>query len=304
MAAPRYITDYQQHASWLCLTTIWAVCGLVACVTEFSADGGSGDAETSSSVLLLCACAATVVTAVLRLPILASPPKTSVEADHLAWLLSCLAQINWLGFFVLRADSAFEIVPLVLAFAVGDGWFYDRARAAAALPWLWQGVAHAQAWLWQLGGEAKPVVGAEVNAFTPTAESQALTSLPAQPPETAVALDADSAGRILRRTVEGTDEQGRRYLSGEIELALGPEASSQVVLIAFLPAFIGAPEVDFECAADEIEMQLINCTPQGMRLNVRRTASGEPEIISLQWYAVEVELGELPRETAAHRSLP
>lgn len=304
MAAPRYITDYQQHVSWLCLTTIWAVCGLVACVNEFSTGDRSGDAGASSSLLLLCACAATGITAVLRLPILASPPKASLEADHLVWLLSCMAQINWLGFFVMRAESAFEIVPLVLAFAAGDVWFYSRARAAAVLPWLWHGLAHAQAWLLQLGVEAKPVAGAELKANKLTAEHQAPTSLPAQTPGMAVAIDADSAGRIVRRTVEGIDEQGRRYLSGEIELDLGPEASSQVVVIPFQPAFVGAPEVDFECAADQVEMQLSNCTPQGMRLNVRRTARGEPATIALQWYAVEVELGELPRETATQRSLP
>lgn len=304
MAAPRYTTDTQQRVSWFCLTTIWAVCGLVAWVSEFNAADHSGNVSASSSLLLLCACAAAGITAVLRLPILASPLKTSAEADHLVWLLSCLAQINWLGYFVLRAENVFEIVPVVLVFAAGDGWFYNRARAAAALPWLWQGWADGQTWLGRLGVEATSANGTELNAKPRTAERQTLTSLPAQAPETAVAIEENSADRILRRTVEGTDEQGRRYLSGEIELGFGPAASSQVVVVVFQPPFVGAPEVDFECAADDIEMQLINCTPQGMRLTVRRTTSGEPVRIALQWYAVEVELGELPRETATQRSLP
>ncbi|MCC7335086.1 MAG: hypothetical protein IT422_08315 [Pirellulaceae bacterium] len=278
MPAPRFVNELQEHALWLSLSSLWAIGGTVAWLFSL---GGSTGWNGSGSELTMLAIFAAATTLALRLPILTSPPSTSLRNDHIVWLLTSFAAINWLGFFVLQTHSWSDAIPVVLLFGLAETWFHTQVGRCAALPWLRESCEILFRSLGALGRE-------------PTVERRFEMA------------DTDPHGSVERTTVQGLDEQGRRYLSGTIRASLAAEQSTRTLSIAFSPPFAGEPDVDFEfegpeCeeSGDDVSVYLIHTTPAGMRLGLRRTLSTEAVDFPLQWYAVEVELGEVPSPFAA-----
>lgn len=302
MPGPRYVSELQANALWVCLSCLWAAGALLAWVAAFgvSAFGhtsvwdtvASGSAVDSlqawGSDLTLVAVAVAVTTFALRLPILSMPPSTSLASDHAVWLLSTSATVNWLGFLALQVPTWSDLIPPLLLIGVGEVWFHALVLRTAALPWLRQ---------YGLVAEAAKICAA------PTASTGTLGQLRddseyCEDGETGAGeplrRDAQRDDGIDRKAVSGVDEQGKRYLSGEIKVNLAAQQSTQTLSVAFSPPFVGEAEVDFECegAEDDVAVQLIHNTPSGMRLGLRRAASSEPAVFWLQWYAVEVELSD------------
>jgi hypothetical protein len=102
--------------------------------------------------------------------------------------------------------------------------------------------------------------------------------------------NADENQTFVRRTREGIAD-GQRFLSGEIQLKLSPDERSKEVVIGFCPAFEGEPSVEFELTDERVSGNLLNCSPGGMRLIVRRNPGEQPEGLEfdLQWYAAQAE---------------
>lgn len=282
MAAPRFVNELQENALWLSLSSLWAIGGTMAWLSSLGSTGSSG----SGSELTMLAFFAAATTLALRLPILSSPPNTSLHGDHIAWLLTSFAAVNWLGFLALQAHSWPEAIPVILLFGLAETWFHTQVWRRAALPWLRESCENLFHGLSSLGRE-------------PTAEH------PFEVPDTS------EHSSVERSTVQGLDEQGRRYISGTIRVSLAAEQSTRTLSIAFSPPFAGEPDVDFECeglggegSGDDVSVYLIHSSPAGMRLGLRRTSSSRAVDFPLQWYAAEVELSEVPSPSATAGALP
>ncbi len=344
MLAPRYVNELQENAVWVCLSCLWATCAALAWLASTwdataweataweattvgltASDIAAGDPalwlspQAGASAWTLVALAIACLTFVLRLPILSSPPHTSLASDHVVWLLTTCATVNWLGWLAFQAPTWSDLIPALLLIGGGEVWFHALVCRSNALPWLRQYCAVAdvpEAW----GGLAaaatlatQPLatqpLAAQPLAATPTAAKAAQPSSDgpcsigtfgelarereAAAADTAAGDPAADDG-IERRAVAGVDEQGKRYVSGEIKVSLAAGQSTEALSIPFSPPFAGEPLADFECegAEEDVTVQLIHNTPGGMRVGVRRGASSEAAVFWLQWYAVEVELNE------------
>lgn len=256
------------------MALLWAIGGLTAWLTSFVA---FEDWSVSGSLLMLLAVSAALTSLLLRLPILSSPPCTSVGDDHMVWLLCCFAAINWLGFFLYQCSSWLDAIPVILAILSAEVWFVAAAWRVGGLPWLWEAV----------GAWSRPTtkVGAKSLATSVAHEQEALDD------------------NLKSRTLEGFDESGHRYLSGQLRVCLEAGQPTATVVVGFCPAFKGDPQVDLECEADDIAVKLINCTVTGMRIAVNRQNVADATVFLLQWYAVEVEL-ELSDSVPVRHVLP
>ena len=276
MPAPRYINELQENAVWLCSAATWSIGGLVAWLTAVNS-------QTvwigSSSGLTLLAILAAAISGAVRLPILSSPPKTTQRSDHAVWLMSTFASVNWLGFLMLQAPQWSDVWPVAMIVLLGEGWFHATAWRCNALPWLRENFFSVLNPLSQLGSEPDK-----------------------RPPVEGNRVDSDE--QIQRRMVDGIDEQGRRYLSGEIRIAMEAGQTTESIVVSFTPAFSGAPEVDFDCETEGVDVHLVNLSPAGMRLGIRRSTGTDPIDFSLPWYAAEVELGDVSADAVVHRALP
>ncbi len=74
--------------------------------------------------------------------------------------------------------------------------------------------------------------------------------------------------------------------------------------MGFCPAFEGDPSVDFDHDADGVSLELVNCTPTGMRMAIRRRNTELPLVFELQWYAAQVELSQRAERGTAKSLLP
>ena len=287
MSALRYVDKLQENAIWLLLSALWAVGGLLAWLSSMT---DTNDWHGSSSGLAILGLFVAATTLTLRLPILTSPPRTSLGADHCVWLLTMFANINWLGFLAWHSRHGSDVYPMVLMLGAGEAWFHVRCWQMGALPWLRSGC--------QAIGRQMSSLGVAPHSKSPAAAIDAGTG---------PLRESDRDSSIVRQTVQGIDEHGRRYLSGEIVVTLAAEQTTESLSIAFSPPFSGEPDIDFECEGPEevdVTTHLIHSSPAGMRLGLRRAASPQPLVFSLQWYAAEVELEDVPHAPGVLKTLP
>lgn len=296
MPAPRFVNDSHENLLWLGLSGLWALGGLLA---WFVAVSSQASWIVTSSWLVLFASLTCAISASLRLPILSQSPPTTLRADHTVWLLSSLANVNWLGFFILQAPGWPDTLPVILIWLIGEIWFHSAATRLGRLPWLREGLGTLFKQLGSLGAD-QPIVAAARKPVSPHRPLDGSGSAECGSAESGL----DKSGSVERRVVAGHDELGRRYLSGEIYVRLTSDMPSETLVVGFSPAFAGVPEVDVECEADDVEVRLIQRTPTGMRIGIRAISLLEPLDLALQWFAVEVELGRTPSLAATTRSLP
>lgn len=296
MSAPRHASELQENAVWLSLSGLWAVGGAVAWLNSFDNRGDWNGSGGGSTMLALCVAATTLA---LRLPIFAPATGTRLRCDHAVWLLTTLCTVHWLGFFTQQTSLASDMFPVLLIFGIAEIWFIIRVRESAALPWLRASCLSVYQRLMALGTEP------HLDSFRadglaihrrPLADLQPLA-------DERQLLEGETCER---QTVMGSDEQGRRYMSGQIKVAMAAEQMTEALSIAFSPPFAGDPDIDFECegTTEEVHIQLIHCTPAGMRLSLKRASSPARITFALQWYATEVELSEVPGIPIPSDALP
>ncbi len=300
MPAPRYVNEFQENALWISLASLWAAGGWLAWLTSL---GSNAQWLGSSSALTVWAGLAVAVSVALRLPILTTPPSTSLHSDHAVWLLTLFATVNWLGFFLLQANQWSEVLPAILLLITGEVWFHVTAWQLGVLPWCRQGLLRCFHNLANLGVEpikpdrlleqnksSKLVAADSVVHADGVERSLAGGSRLGQSSDYAV----NHAEGVERNLVQGVDEQGRRYFSGDITIHMASEQTTDSVPVSFCPPFIGQPQIDFEIEVEEVAVQLIHSSPAGMRLGLRRSDAQEALVFQLQWYAIEVELDQTP----------
>ncbi len=286
MPAPRYFSEHQENAVWISMATLWAI---GACGAWISAVLAPWHSEISGSLLTILAMLTACASLALRLPILSSPPETSQFCDHLIWLLTGCATANWLGFFVVQSPALVDAFPAIAALAFGEVWFHTIAFRKGLLPWLSDGFARLIEQLSSLGSDTcEPADGLK----------QENLHLEIQQ------LGFDGSENITRHEICGIDENGGRYMSGTIRVSLADGQKHETIVVGFCPAFVGQPNVDFECNAEDISWELINCSPAGMRIGVRRSQAETSTDFELQWYAAQAEMTETSIPMATTQVLP
>ncbi len=179
--------------------------------------------------------------------------------------------------------------------ATPPGSFPASRASGASLP------KHAQNDPHSAPAAPHPPVEEPAEALGPTA--------PQAPPAAEMLTEMDSAamesadgdglpGELARRCIEGRDELGQRYMSGEVRVELQPELVMETVVVGFCPPFSQPPLVELEYestdAEQEFELKVVNVSPMGMRVHVRRPRSPSPASLLLLWYAVEPSTAPQP----------
>lgn len=307
----RYVSQRQESAVWLATTALWAMGALAAWLATLS---GELPQNTPASGLTLLAGLVAVATVALRLPVLSCSASGETSAsEYVAWLLGCSATINWAGYFALHSPRAADALPALLFLAIAEGWLHHRIYRCGRLRWLTDGLQTLWDRVSQLGTEqpaGEPALAQEQNAQPPL-------MLPAHTADPSIhemsACDLDT-NKLLRRQEDRMDDEGHRYLAGQVQITFSQDQQTQTLVVGFCPAFRGQPTVDYEIepeVAEDVEnmefedvaIKLVHCTPAGMRLALRRPQAGKESSFWLHWHAVQLELGS-PDDAGASQLMP
>lgn len=260
---------------------------------------------TDGSSLTTLGLTVVIISVALRWPLLHPTLPVAILVEHVIWLLAITACLNWIGFLFLIAARSAEVMPTVMLWIVGEAWLVSRISNSDRLAWLkacWKPVPE------QLGrvfSASSSSTKASINQVT----TKQLPATPTPPRElasdTELKTGFDSDSGELRRSVEGINEDGERYMTGEIRIDFAPGQASETVVIGFCPALRGAPSIEAETAdiadvdehsggfddgdfdEDSLAIRVIHCTPAGARIIVRRSTSQDRRVVNLTWYAVE-----------------
>src|SRR5688572_30601065 len=137
MSTQLFLKVSRANAVWLSLACMWAIGGIIAWLASLtSSQSAALQWNVSSSGLTVLSLLACALTLALRMPILAMRSSTSLTIAHVAWLLTSLAAVNWLGFFAINSRQWSDLVPVALLFAFSEAWFHILAWKHSSLPWL------------------------------------------------------------------------------------------------------------------------------------------------------------------------
>lgn len=286
---------------WLAFSVGWTVVTIVAWLVAASTSSSSISSSWGTTVAII----AVAVGVQLRWPIFSTLPHfaddpasqdSSESVDHIVWLLGCGASLNIIGYIVHRSSSITAALPAMALILLSELWMHRRLHsqrlAWIPLPAMMTKLSGFFASIWTESsseGEAERELSNQIRL----AESF-------EGGESDQASELDS--NLLRRTVDGLSEEGQRFLSGEIRVALAANQQLETVVVSFCPAFPGPPDVELELEADDVSAQITACTAAGMRVSLRRRSGLDRSTILLQWYALESDVAE--SERLASRTLP
>ncbi len=223
---------------------------------------------------------------------------------HATWLqlrtpIALAAAINWLGFILIRCPEALAALPslLVIGFAEAGVWIINR-RTSNACP-----TNHTET----------TAVPGERPAEPPRREQQNIVD---QRPFSADQLESlladelssldetesakEELGELLTRTLRvGTDEQGSQYIAGELFVKFNDDERVTHAIVGFQPAFSLPPNVEVESENADIAVEIQNCTPVGMRLQLKldRSSTSPASTIVAFYAAAAVESAAQPCST-------
>lgn len=282
----------QQRELWIYLAISWWIGSLSAWLIAWLSQ-----LETQPSDSLLTASGLLVfgVAACLRLPVLTVQTPTSSLEDHFVWLLAASANVNWLGFLCLHANNLYAVIPAVLIGAILEFWLWNRAARSDCLAWT-RTMSYLR--LSTNSSSRENVAAASSGSQLPAGD---IETKPCDNSGSDIRIpvgiaQVDQAGTDrggTQRTLEdGVDPSGRRYLAGDIKVEWLAEQRSQTLVIGFVPAFIGTPQVELELSSDQCSAQIINCTPVGLRVQLKRSAASAEPVCNLSWYAKQADAQE------------
>lgn len=267
---------------------IWAVCWALGSALVWLGALLQWLPPLTPSFLTLCVLIASVVTAWLRRKLFAEPSQDRSETEHSRprdpetssthglWLASLFASTYWLAFALASAGSFFDALPAILLLV-----FSEAAQHASLdyrhLPWLTGVVTEAslavrRRWLSWVDANPDPQL---LPKSTRRSEAGALGDISAPSSGTLLSdTDPDPGETDLhdfdRKTTDGVDESGKRFLAGEIRGSLLGDWQIQNLVVGFCPAFERVPEVELELETDGLSATLEHCTQAGMRVQLRR----------------------------------
>lgn len=201
--------------------------------------------------------------------------------DDIVFVLLTIGAVNWAGGLLLHTASLLGGIVVLSLVALGEAWLWFRLYCSGHLFELFTNLPEPLTRYLPLPTHCS--TGPETQSTPENSTSPIVTS-----DESAfVEEELDSA--VQRRTEDGFDEEGRRFLSGEVRFLLAERQMSEEIVIGFHPAFTSPPDTDFELLSDEVRCRLVNVTPTGMRLAIRRSSNSLEEISStIEWFALQI----------------
>lgn len=307
----------KQNELWVFLVVTWWIGSLVAWIAAWAASTNSNanDSLLTASGLLLFG-----VSAALRLPVVTSTQPTTSLEDHFVWLVTASANVNWLGYLCLSAQSYAAVLPAGIVGIMCEYWLWNEMCRRDCLSSL-------RVFISAFGTNlVKNVIssgnGGAIKVTTPTdvtANQLGISSVVTSSMTTveeriesnrndpsSIQLDGGvkvTEGAVIRTSEDGIDPAGFRYMAGEIQVAWEESQRSQSVVLGFVPAFQGSPEVELELDGEECSAQIQNCTPSGLRIQLKRTLGSNSQLTNLSWYAKESNYGE-PSDGESAESKP
>lgn len=268
----RPLTRTRQAETWICLSATWWLGSLIAWLGELASTPSlsvNPNAVFGTGLFIIA------VSAALRSPAITALRPTNPLLDRSVWLLGLSANINWLGMLTLRSGTMFPVVLVgLIGFAI-EVWLFQIARNSGRLNEFTRNPHE----------DPPPTL----STFHDPSSAESTNNLAELKDKDTF---AESSLRVSRTTEDGVDEQGNRYMSGEIRTQWNPDQKTQTVVVGFTPAFRLEPDVEFEMDSSEYSVRLVHCSQAGMRLNVKRLASSRAESseangTTLVWYAAE-----------------
>jgi len=322
----RHTSGKQETSIWIALAAVWLSASLLAWLATMV--GMVSVPSISGDKLILLATLVTGISLSLRLPILTERPITTCFTNQLVWLLTLAANMNWFGCLCLRAEGWLDALPAAVILAAGEVWVHRKVNLQGCLPEVCASLSVLRPGKW--------FTAMASSAFENLFRDQHLQNKHLQNAE----LENPSAlGQFQRQTFAGVDEEGQPYCSGDIRVELEPLQTTASLVVAFSPTFAGMPVVELEsevesagdmdgalsseeganatflmdanaaASTEELAVQVTTCTPAGMRINLRRsaTAAAKRNVYIVRWYASlppegAQSLGNL--DTSTHPALP
>ncbi len=308
----------QQNQLWIYLAICWWLGSLFAWLsTWLGGIDGAGELAMTDSSLTFSGLLVVGASLALRLPVLTPQQKTSSMEDHFVWLLCLTANVNWLGYLWLKSGSMPAMTPALVVGIAAECWLWKQAEKVDCIRSLRQSLRSIRSvslgylssgGTWNQSHQAagntaeaaageiglEPFVQTMTNQAPPSADLSS-TSIEANEIEA-----TESDGSVNRTMEDGFDPTGRRYLAGEIFIQWQPDQKTQQVVVGFVPAFAGVPEVEFELDSSDCSAQIVNCTPVGLRFQLRRGQGSEELKNALSWYARAPE-GDSSQSSLASR---
>ncbi len=299
------------------LATSWASFGLLAWLSTCA---GLSAKIPASSLTLLAAVVFAIGIGLKQYS--ASMSDSEATTDTAIDVLLCtVGNVNWFGCLTAFSENLREAVPLMILFVLAESLTFGRLRQSVTVAWSqlvpresqgeWPGLSVFSS---AVSGDLL-AAGADASQELSRRKCADGTPSDSTSPQIADAFspvaEADDvhqgtlfAGRdgMTRQTVEGVDEQQRRYLSGSVVITMPPRQSMEEVVVGFCPAFEGDPQVEIEVDHEEVAARAVTCTPAGMRVQLRRSISAEPLDVILEWYAAQ--RGDGFADPAGQRVLP
>ncbi len=303
----------QQNELWLFLVVTWWIGSLAAWIAAWTASTSSdaNDSLLTASGLLFFG-----VSAALRLPVVTSTQPTTSLEDHFVWLVTASANVNWLGYLCLSAQSYAAVLPAGVVGIAVEFWLWNEMCRRDCLVGLRGFVSSINASLMKSSLIAGVHDANKLESESDGRLAQVDSSSHIEAEDLGATANTDNA--VLRTSEEGIDPAGFRYMAGEIQVAWEESQRSQTVVLGFVPAFQGSPEVELELDSEECSAQIQNCTPSGLRIQLKRSpgsnnqasntqASSTPGsnllLTNLSWYAKESNCGE-PSDGESAESKP
>ncbi|GAB5402863.1 MAG: hypothetical protein Aurels2KO_10940 [Aureliella sp.] len=194
------------------------------------------------------------------------------------------ATINWLGFILIRSAEPVVAFPslLIIGFAEAGVLIYRRRKTASSSP------------------PSEPKSRSVESASNPreVGEPQPPKSIDADDLESLLASELSSmtepeaiqeelGEHLTRRLQVGSDEQGVQYISGELFVTFADDQRVLHATVGFQPAFTSPPAVEIESENADVSAEVQNCTPIGMRLQLKLDRSAPtPASSVVAFYAV------------------
>jgi|694.fasta_scaffold00666_21 hypothetical protein len=283
-----------QTKLWIALAVVWWLSGLILWLVNWIIVRES----YSSLVTLLSTIFILSISSLLRLPSVLRVLGASESEKHLVWLLCLGANVNWLGAMALCSGNVWWLV-LIAGCGLLAEWLHYRQSAEG--PEFWRSfftatVRQAQS---LAGRSAVPTAPMERTEDATAQQDRGIFGVVQEQAVAAECGTLDASPCQVRRTMQdGTDEDGHRYLSGEIFVDWQAGQRILNLTVAFVPAFAEVPRFEFEIDADLCEVRCIHCSQSGMRLTLRRKGQLDASQVCLAWYASQ---GEDNAESSTNR---
>lgn len=268
---------------------VWTVISGGAWLMAFL--GGTGSVEGSAlTVIALCISG---IGLALRWRVIVNPCESTVAdwaVPVLILMVGYVATISWLGCIALWSTNLIEALPACLVVLAAEAWILARLdEEYRELLFLVLGAVLTNLTLldrleWASSKESLASESSRTSAF------RAERVMAAEEEIHTYSLTADANlhfNETVRHTEDGFDETGRRYLSGEVHVNWGRTQKTEEIVVGFCPAFEGDPEVEFEVDQEDVSGRIVNCTPAGIRIALRRPVADDRLKMTLSWYATQ-----------------